>query len=193
MRRQVYTSFVARRKAREATHAYLEGVALWYLERFPGSEARVRQVLRKRVARSVAELETDPQVGAENLEAVVAKLLRLGFIDDERFAHSRVRSLRSRGKSARAILATLRKQGISSELARVALETHDEGNTAADELEAARTFARRRRIGPHRRPGRTPTDEQDARREREKDLARMARAGFSFDVARRVIDASLED
>lgn len=184
---------MARRKAREATPAYLEGVALWYLERFPGSEARVRQVLQKRVARSVAELETDPTVGAENLEAVVEKLLRLGFIDDERFAQSRVRSLRSRGKSTRAILATLRQQGISAELAREALEGHDEGDVGTDEVEAARTFARRRRLGPHRRPGRRATEDDEVRREREKDLARMARAGFSFDVARRVIDATLDE
>lgn len=181
---------MARRKAREATPSYLEGVALWYLERFPGSEARVRRVLRMRVARSVSELETDPEVGAQNLEEVVSKLVRLGFIDDERFAHSRVRSLRSRGKSSRAIVATLRHQGISSDLARQALESHDEGDPDGDELVAARTFARRRRIGPHRRPGRRPTDVQEARRAREKDLARMARAGFSFDVARRIVDGT---
>lgn len=182
---------MARRKAREATPAYLEGVALWYLERFPGSEARVRQVLRKRVARSVAERETDPEVGAAHIEAVVEKLLRLGLIDDERFANSRVRSLRSRGKSARAILATLRKQGVSSDLAQQALRSYDdEADPVEDELTAARTFARRRRLGVHRRPSRQHESGQDARKEREKDLARMGRAGFSFDVARRVIDES---
>jgi regulatory protein len=55
------------------------------------------------------------------------------------------------------------------------------------ELVAAYNYARRRRLGPYRA--------QEARDERrERDLAALARAGFGFDTARRVVDAtSVED
>lgn len=163
-----------RRPAKPATEAYLERVALWYLERYPGSTARVRATLDKRVRRSVAELGTDPAEGAEALEAVLAKLRRLGLLDDARFAASRVRVLRSRGKSARAIRAALARQGVDEGIIDAALED------GGDELEAAGRFAKKRRLGPWRRDG-APSD-------REKELAKLARAGFSFDVARQIVD-----
>lgn len=175
---------MARRKAKKATETYLERVAIWYLERYPGSVARVRRALDKRVRRSVEELGTDPEEGQAALEAVLAKLTRMGMLDDARFARSRVRTLRNRGKSARAIKAALRAQGIDPDTADEVLAEHDDDDGGGD-LEAARAFVRRRRLGPHR---------SEAKRValREKDLARLARGGFSFSVARQVLDEELD-
>jgi len=72
----------------------------------------------------------------------------------------------------------LRARGISSELAQRALQSGE--SPATSELEAAQAFARKRRLGPHRKP------EQRAAL-RQKDLMAMARAGFDFDIAKRVI------
>jgi regulatory protein len=49
----------------------------------------------------------------------------------------------------------------------------------ADEEAAAHAFARRRRLGPYRLTAREPY--------RDKDMASLARAGFPFDLVRRVI------
>ncbi|HJL19147.1 MAG TPA: RecX family transcriptional regulator [Sandaracinaceae bacterium LLY-WYZ-13_1] len=174
-----------RRKAKEATPAYLERVALWYMARHPGSTARVRRTLEKRVRRSVEALGTDPVEGAEAVAAVLAKLERLGLLDDARFAEARVRSLRRRGKSARAIRAALRRQGVDDALVDRALSVHDDAGDA--ELAAARALARKRRLGPWRRDPATRADG------RERDLAKLGRAGYSFDVARRVVDEALDD
>ncbi|MGH6947427.1 MAG: regulatory protein RecX, partial [Kiloniellales bacterium] len=58
------------------------------------------------------------------------------------------------------------------------------------ELKAALAFARRRRLGPYRA-------EPDRAGRRERDLAALARQGFAYELARRVIDcrdpAALED
>lgn len=170
-----------KRKAKEATVPYLERVALWYLERYPGSTARVRRALEKRVRRSVDELGTDPEDGQRAIESVIATLTRGGLLDDARFAASRIRVLRARGLSARAIAAKLRHQGIARGTIDAALAAHAEAE-GVDELTAARTFARKRRLGRHHR---TP----EARSERrEKDLAKLARAGFSFGIAQQVVD-----
>jgi regulatory protein len=48
------------------------------------------------------------------------------------------------------------------------------------ELDAARAFARKRRLGPHREP------DQRAQH-RQKDLAALARQGFSFDTAKKAL------
>ena len=47
-------------------------------------------------------------------------------------------------------------------------------------------MARRRRLGPFRL-------EKDRKDKRLRDLAAMARAGFAFDVAKKVIDAASPD
>lgn len=166
---------MSRRPAKPAEAPYLERVALWYLERYGGSEAQLRRVLRKRVWRSVQELETDPEEGAAAVETVIAKLSQQGYVDDRRYAESRVRVLRKRGKSARAIRSALRQKGVDAAIIDALLA---EGT---DDLAAAKEVVRRRRLGPHR------TDEK---RElmRQKDLAKLARAGFSYDVARRALE-----
>jgi regulatory protein len=174
---------VARRKAKKATPEYLERVAIWYMERYPASEARVRRALAKRVRRSVEELETDPEVGAQAIDDVIAKLTSMGLLDDRRFAVARVRTLRIRGLSKRRIESMLRHQGVSSDVVHEVLGEAAE----SDDLAAARTFARKRRLGPHQR------SEELRRERREKDLGKLARAGFSFGIARQVLDEELED
>lgn len=164
-----------RRAAKPAEAPYLERVALWYLERYGGSEAQLRRVLHKRVRRSVEELGTDREEGQQAVDAVVAKLLRQGWLDDRRYAESRVRVMRKRGKSARAIRHALRQRGVDSALIDEAL---DDGG---DDLSAAREVVRKRRLGPHR-------DEASRLEHRQKDLAKLARAGFSYDVARRALE-----
>ncbi|MCB9595919.1 MAG: RecX family transcriptional regulator [Sandaracinaceae bacterium] len=148
-----------------ATPTYLERVALHYMERHGGTEARVRRILSLRLSRSrEAHGEPSREDGEQMLDALVAKLARLGYLDDARFARSRARALRQKGKSTRAIQSALMRLGVSSELAQDAIE--------GDDLEAARTFVRRRGLGGG-----------------EKDLAKLARAGFSYDVARRALEA----
>lgn len=156
------------------TEAELERAAIAYLERYGGSTERVRRALKRRVRRAVAEVGGDPDEAGASIEAVLARLKRLGYLDDERFVASRVRVLRGRGKSARAIRAALASQGLD---AAGSLQQED----GEAELEAARAFVRRRRLGPHRAP-------EDREVERERDLARLARAGFSFEVARRALE-----
>ncbi len=163
------------RRAKPATAAYLERAAIAYLERFGGTTERLRRVLEKRVARSVEELGTDPREGARALEQVLEKLARMGYVDDARFAASRVRTMRARGNSARALRATLARQGLDAALIERALE-----GDPSDDLEAARALVRRRRLGPHR-----PPEQREA--ERARDLAKLARAGFSYDVASRAL------
>jgi regulatory protein len=109
-------------------------------------------------------------------------------IDDARFAGTLAGGLRRRGASKLAIVQKLRARGVSDDVARAALEQvdRDEDAEPEPELAAARALIRRRRIGPFR-----PEAERliHARR----DLGALARAGFSFEVARRALDIRDDD
>ena len=159
------------------TRVGLEGAALRYLERFDCSVSRLRKVLSERIAKAaragVAEAAAAPAI----VEELLLRYQSSGLIDDQRFAKNFAARQRDRGMSGRMIEQKLRVRGISAE---VVQELMPRGESATVELEAARAFARRRRLGPHRKP-----DQREAYRR--KDLMAMARAGFNYDTASRVV------
>jgi len=169
-----------RRKPRKATPKRLENAALHYLARYSSSAENLRRVLMRRVDRSARHHGTDPEEGAAHVEDLIARYSKAGLLDDTRFAEGRARLLLERGVSPRAIRLRLREKGVASKTVEaVLLElSEDKGDI---EWAAAVALAKRRRIGPFRK-----SDRQSVR---EKDLAALARAGFSYDVAQRVVDA----
>ena len=161
----------------------LERSALHYLERFAASSGQLRRVLLRRIRR--AEMlgidQADADGARRHMEALIARLLASGVLDDRRFAEAQAQSLQRRGTSRRRIRQHLAAKGLGRDSVENALDTIEpEGETS--ELAAACVLARRRRLGPYRAAA--------TRRDfRQKDLAALARAGFSLDVARRVLAA----
>lgn len=158
---------------------------MYYLERFPTTAARLRQVLLRRALRDAERLELDPAEVRITVEAVLARLIAAGLLDDRAFAANRARRLTLAGRSPARIRAALTLKGlddpsIATALREVAEELPD------PELVAAMAYARRRKIGPW--------GPAAGRGERQaKDLAILARAGFSFRVARKLLEAETPD
>jgi regulatory protein len=146
-----------------------------YLERYASSSANLRRVLRRKVDKRCRARGEEAAPFYPLIEEVVAKTLRTGLVDDTRYAEARVATLRRRGGSARAIQAKLSAKGVERSTIAAALDGED-----GDEMAAAHAFARRRKLGPYRPGEKAPY--------REKDLASLARAGFSYGIAREVID-----
>ena len=166
---------------RKVTPKYLENAALFYLQRFATSAANLRRVLMRKVERSARFHGTDPAEGAQWVDALIARFVVSQLLDDALYAESRAQSLRRRGASGRTIALTLRQKGVEGEIIDTAMAAADEAEEKP-ELAAAARLARKRRLGPWRAA--------EGRREaRERDLAALARAGFSYDVALAVIDA----
>ena len=171
-----------RRKApRKATPKSLENGALYHLERFASSSANLRRVLMRRVERSARTHGTDRDEGAAAIDDIVSRFEASGLLNDRAYAEGRAGSLHRRGASARKIRAMLMQKGVGQDDIEAALDALRD-DAADPEFAAAVTLARRRRLGPFR-----PAPDREGRRE--KDLAAMARAGFGYDIARRVIEA----
>jgi regulatory protein len=160
----------------------LENAAVFYLRRFPSSAANLRRVLDKKVRRARAKgAEASEEDAARAIDVVAQRMIDAGLVDDGAYARGLAQSLFNRGLALRSISRRLHEKGVPEELARTALETLKEEHEDADRTAAA-AFARRRRLGPHR------ALELRAER-RERDMAALARAGFSYGIARAVIDA----
>lgn len=150
--------------------ARLKEMALAYVARFATSRAKLSQYLRRKVhERGWANDSAAP------IAEIVEWLTDAGYIDDPAYALSKARTLGSRGFGERRVSVELRVAGIEEEDGAAALDLARNGAT-----EAALRFARRKRIGPF---ATTPPD----RRESDKALAAMMRAGHPFDLAKQVL------
>lgn len=169
---------------------WLERAALHYLERYSASTEMLRRTLARRVEKRARLRGEDPAGFAEMIAATVARAVSAGLVDDARFADMRLATLRRRGTSSRGVSAKLAAKGVPRDVVEAAMQAEREAvpeeEAAAIEDQAAQAYAKRRRLGPYRRP-----DQREAYRDR--DLAALARAGFSYGLARRVVDAEVEE
>ncbi len=174
------------RRPKVVDAAFVERAALSYLDRFDATAAKLRQVLLRRCR--TAQTGAEPEVARS--EAVVAawvdelleRYLRSGLLDDQRYARNAADSLRRRGSSRQKIVAKLRQKGVPEAVIADVLSEQEDSNPL-HEFEAARALAKRRRLGPFRRGDTAPDQHR-------KDLATLARAGFSYDVASRALGPS---
>jgi regulatory protein len=174
-----------KRGARPITATYLQNAATLYLERYPTTAEGLRRILQRRVAKArLAEAPVMADV-EQAIDAVVGKFVAIGAIDDQAFAQTKARVLHRRGASERLTRRKLKLAGIDRDTLEQALTGLDrelDSERGEREWQAALALARRRRLGPFRPAA-------DRAEHRMRDLAAMARAGFDYDLARKVIDS----
>ena len=164
----------AERKApRPLDSAVLEALALAYVGRYATTRSRLADYLRRKLRERGWEDAGEPPVAA-----IVARLAELKYVDDAAFADARGAALARRGYGERRVAQALTFAGVDEEDSRPARAAVQD-----NALDAALTFARRKRIGPF------AICETD-REQRRKALAAMLRAGHSFALSRRVVDAA---
>ncbi len=172
------------RKPRKVTQDSLRNAALHYLERYASSAANLRAVLHRRVRRAARFHDTDEAAAEEWIDSLVADFEATGLLNDATYAEGRIRSMHRQGRSVRTMRQALMQKGVNAAVIDAGLAQLSEDAPAPDRVAAIR-LARKRRLGPFR-----PTD-RDANRER--DLAALARAGFDYETARDIVNATDSD
>lgn len=152
--------------SRPVTRESLQEAALRYLERRGASRKQLERALQRKVLRA----EVDADEGRQWIALALEFCDEHGYLNDERFAEDKAKAMRRRGSSTRKIRAKLSENGIAGEVLSETLAAEDD----AAELEAARRYAQRRRF------------DGDAEKF-DKQLASMARAGFGYAIAKRVL------
>ncbi len=161
----------------------LRAAAVRYLARFSAGETQVLRVLARKIKRDIARRGGEEDISAWTAVAkrIVKELVAKGYVNDCAFAESRARSLLAAGRPLARIRADLAAKGVAAEIIEEVLSTLC-ADTADDvDLKAAEAFARRRRLGPYA-PSQPPSTD-----DRRRTLGAFARAGFSYDIARRIL------
>jgi regulatory protein len=181
-----------------------------YLAERSTSRAHLRRLLLRRVERANTRCAEEHRVPPEQLRAWVDAALdtaaRVRLVDDARYAADRAATLARRGGSDQVIRARLQEKGVAAHDIEHALDTL--GARADRTLLAALALARRRRVGPFHEGGNTrgedtETHDDAARPARRgawggapgpsRELGILARGGFPWDVASRVLAMSREE
>ena len=150
------------------TPATLDELALHYVGRFATTRSKVSSSLaRKLRERGWDGAGRDPEVAS-----LVERFARSGMVDDGAFALAKSQSLTRRGYGTRRVGAALYQAGVGE-------EDRDEAmrHSRREAVSAALRFAERKRLGPF--AAQAPVD----RRERDKAVAAMVRAGHGFPLA----------
>jgi regulatory protein len=177
-----------RKKApKKITASYLHNSGLYYLERFAASKAHFKDVMLRKVKRScMHHKDQDYDVCEKMVDELANKFEACGLLNDKIYANALAESMRRKGLSKRVIQIKMHNKGLSPDHAIQVLEQLDMqsfGTFEDAEFAAALKLSRKKKIGPY-----SALKEQDA----QKSLGILARAGYSYDIARRIIDMDPE-
>ena len=175
------------KKARPLDETSLRDLALAYVARFATTGAKLEgYLLRKLRERGVAE-DADGRVQTPDVGALVARLIELGYVDDEAYARSKTRDLTARGYGARRVEQALWTAGVDENV------REDTAPGEAETRRAAILLAKKRRFGPFRIPPQEEESPEQLHKLREKQVAAMLRAGHKFEHITFILDARGED
>ena len=114
------------------------------------------------------------------IDKIILNLEKNKILNDEMYSDSKARMFLKRGYSLNKINQSLRSKGIEDKYVKQSIDKIKENEIDPDFVSALK-LCRRRRIGPVR-------PESNRELFYKKDMAILARGGFSFDLSKRVLD-----
>ena len=107
------------------------------------------------------------------IQIIIEKLEKLNLINDQFFVESKIQSLQYQAKSKNYIKQYLLQKGIDKQLIEEQISLFYENNKNL-EKENALKFAKKRNL-------------LDKDQDYQKNLSKLARAGFSYDIAKEIL------
>ena len=146
--------------------------AVDYLSKYDSSKVNLVNVLKRKILRlKTTNYEKGKLINI--IESIIIKLEKNKFIDDNRYSSTKILSLSNSGKSKNFIFNYLIKKGVNKTQIQNNLNLMQKDNDNW-ELNSAKIFAKKKKLL-----------EKD--QSYEKNLAKMARAGFSYDICKKIL------
>ena len=146
--------------------------AIYYLSKYSSSKKNLQYILKKKIRRISDEKKIRFQLYKE-IKSIIDKLEQLKLINDIIYAESKINALLNQVKSKNYIKQYLIRKGVSSKVADEHISLFYEKNQNLEKENALR-FAKKRNL---------INDKKDY----EKKLAKMARAGFSYEISKEIL------
>ena len=146
--------------------------AVDYLSKYDSSKNNLVNVLKRKILRlNVTNFEKKKLI--DIIESIILKLEKNKFIDDDRYSSTKILSLSNSGRSKNFIFNYLIKKGVNKSQIQKNLNSINQNNINW-ELESAKIFVKKKKL-------------LEKNESYEKKLAKMARAGFSYDICKKIL------
>ena len=145
--------------------------ALNYLSKYDSSKKNLERILRNKIRKTNLQ-KKEKYILYNAINSILSELEDKNILDDKKYIYTKILNYSSRGKSKNFIRSYLLQKGLSNKLIDEILYNFELEN-ADWEVESAKIFARKKNLGI--------VDNK------EKDLAKMARAGFGYDIIKKTL------
>ncbi len=146
--------------------------AIDYLSKYDSSKNNLLNILKSKIFRlEINGIEKNKLLNT--LNNIIIKLEKNKFIDDNRYSLSKITSLSRAGKSKKYIFSYLLKKGVLKFDIQNCLNEFEK-NDDNWELNSAKLFAKKKKF-------------YDSKDSYEKKLAKMARAGFNYEISKKIL------
>ena len=146
--------------------------AVYYLSRYSSSKKNLEYILKKKIRRLTEEKKVRYELYQE-INPIINKLEQLKLLNDEFFSESKINSLLMQAKSKNYIKQYLIRKGVNNKLADEQISNFYKKNLNL-EKENASKFAKKKNL-------------LNNKESYEKKLSKMARAGFSYEIAKEIL------
>ena len=162
----------------------LKDLAYSYLEKYNPSKQQLKVFLLKKYLFKIKGSKSKKEV-TSIIDEIIMNLEKNKFLNDELYSDSKSRTLLKRGYSLNKINQSLRMKGIDQKFIKQSIEKIKNKEIEPDFVSALK-LCKRRRIGAIR---------PNANRELfyKKDMGVLARAGFDYDLSKRVLNLEQEE
>ena len=173
-----------KKKTLKVTVDEMRDFALAYVEKYAPSKQQLKTYLLKKYLRTSV-----PNVKKQDvnnlIDIVLSDLEKSKFVNDKFYSESKAKSMIQRGSSINKIRNYLIGKGINDKFINETVSKIEDNNSDQDFFSAIK-LCKKKRIGPSR-----PEDNRELFYK--KDIAILARNGFSFEISKRVMDLEKED
>ena len=157
----------------------LRDLAYSYLEKYSPSKQQLKVYLLKKYLTKIKGSKSKKEV-TSIIDEIISNLEKNKILNDEMYCDSKARMFLRRGYSLNKINQSLRNKGIEDKFIKQSIDKIKEDEIEPDFVSALK-LCKRRRIGPLR-------PEENRELFYKKDMGVLARAGFSFDLSKRILD-----
>ena len=152
---------------------YLLKYAIEYLSKFSSSKKNLDRILKSKIQRLIKDKKERYHLYKE-LNYVYEQLEKNNFLSDENYSFNKINILAKQGKSINYIKKYLYSKGIENKTIINQLVNYENQNPEW-EIKSARIFAQKRKL-------------ISSNENYEKKLAKMARAGFSYELCKEILN-----
>ena len=162
----------------------IRNFAYVYIEKYSPSKQQLRTYLFKKLIKIQQKISSKKEI-FDLIDSVINTLVDQKFLNDKYYSDAKSKVFYRKGYSLNKIRYSLIKKGIDQKYIQDSISIIKENECDPDFFSAIR-ICRKKRIGPNR-------EENNRSLFYKKDIAILARSGFSYETSKKVLDIPKEE